>query len=72
MRYKPFGNTGMEVSELALGTWGIGGAGWDQRSEEDRLSAIRTAWGGGHPMRHGVHRRRLCPGLLGGGRHPRV
>ena len=43
MRYKPFGNTGMEVSELTLGTWGIGGAGWDQRSEEDRLSAIRTA-----------------------------
>lgn len=43
MRYKPFGNTGMNVSELSLGTWGIGGAGWDQRPEESRLDAIRTA-----------------------------
>lgn len=43
MRYKPLGNTGMKVSELALGTWGIGGAGWDQRPEESRLGAIRAA-----------------------------
>ena len=43
MRYKLFGNTGMEVSEMALGTWGIGGAGWDDRPEEMRLDAIRAA-----------------------------
>lgn len=43
MRYKPFGSTGMKVSELSLGTWGIGGAGWDRRPEESRLDAIRTA-----------------------------
>lgn len=43
MRYKPFGNTGMRVSEMALGTWGIGGAGWDQRPEQSRLDAIRAA-----------------------------
>lgn len=43
MRYAPLGNTGMLVSEMALGTWGIGGAGWDQRSEESRLDAIRAA-----------------------------
>ena len=43
MRYKQFGNTGMLVSELALGTWGIGGAGWDDRPEETRLDAIRAA-----------------------------
>lgn len=43
MRYKTLGNTGMQASEMALGTWGIGGAGWDQRSEESRLGAIRAA-----------------------------
>ena len=43
MRYKTFGNTGMRVSEMALGTWGIGGAGWDDRPEETRLDAIRAA-----------------------------
>ena len=43
MIYTPFGNTGLQVSEIALGTWGIGGAGWDENSEETRLDAIRTA-----------------------------
>lgn len=43
MRYKRFGSTGMEVSQLALGTWGIGGAGWDSYSDESRLDAIRAA-----------------------------
>ena len=43
MRYKPFGKTGMKVSEMTLGTWGIGGAGWDDYSEESRLDAIRAA-----------------------------
>ncbi|MDD3347899.1 aldo/keto reductase [Oscillibacter sp.] len=43
MRYKQFGKTGMQVSEMALGTWGIGGVGWDNNSEETRLDAIRAA-----------------------------
>ena len=43
MRYKKFGKTGMQVSEMALGTWGIGGAGWDSYAEESRLDAIRAA-----------------------------
>ncbi len=43
MRYKQFGKTGMQVSEMALGTWGIGGVGWDDNSEETRLDAIRAA-----------------------------
>ena len=43
MRYKMFGNTGLRVSEMALGTWGIGGSGWDDYSEESRLDAIRAA-----------------------------
>lgn len=43
MRYKQFGNTSMRVSEMSLGTWGIGGAGWDTYSEESRMDAIRAA-----------------------------
>lgn len=43
MRYKQFGKTGMQVSEMALGTWGIGGVGWDINSEETRLDAIHAA-----------------------------
>ena len=43
MRYKEFGNTGLRVSEMALGTWGIGGAGWDTYTDEARLAAIHAA-----------------------------
>lgn len=43
MRYTYFGNTKLLVSEIALGTWGIGGAGWDENSEETRLDAIHSA-----------------------------
>jgi aryl-alcohol dehydrogenase-like predicted oxidoreductase len=32
-----FGKTGLEISRITLGTWGIGGAGWDSYSDEDRL-----------------------------------
>ena len=32
MRYAKFGSTDMVVSEIALGTWGIGGASWDDNS----------------------------------------
>lgn len=43
MIYTPFGRTGLQVSEIALGTWGIGGAGWDENTEDTRLDAIRSA-----------------------------
>lgn len=43
MRYKELGNTGMKVSALAAGTWGIGGAGWGNISREESITAIRTA-----------------------------
>lgn len=43
MRYKAFGSTGLQISELSLGTWGIGGAGWDSYSQEVRLEAITSA-----------------------------
>lgn len=43
MRYKTFGKTGMEVSEICLGTWGMGGAGWDNYPKEQRIDAIAAA-----------------------------
>lgn len=43
MQYKEFGTTGMKVSSLCLGTWGIGGYGWDKNSDETRMAAIREA-----------------------------
>lgn len=43
MRYKEFGKTGMKVSEMALGTWGMGGAGWDRYEEDVKVDAILAA-----------------------------
>lgn len=57
MRYKEFGKTGMKVSEMALGTWGIGGAGWDDNPEETRIDAICTA------VENGVNFIDTAPGL---------
>jgi aryl-alcohol dehydrogenase-like predicted oxidoreductase len=42
MRYGPFGSTGLDVSKVAIGTWGIGGAGWGGQNEADSIAAIRT------------------------------
>jgi aryl-alcohol dehydrogenase-like predicted oxidoreductase len=38
-----FGKTEMMVTPITLGTWGIGGAGWDPNSDETRLDAIAAA-----------------------------
>ena len=43
MQYQEFGKTGLRVSKLCLGTWGIGGAGWDSYSDESRMYAIKAA-----------------------------
>ena len=43
MKYQEFGKTGWRVSKLCLGTWGIGGAGWDSYSDESRMDAIKAA-----------------------------
>lgn len=44
MKFRKFGETSLSVSELCLGTWGIGGAGWDQNPEEVKDEAIRKAY----------------------------
>jgi aryl-alcohol dehydrogenase-like predicted oxidoreductase len=42
MRYAQFGRTGLELSKIAVGTWGIGGAGWGGQLEEDSIEAIHA------------------------------
>ena len=42
MKYRPFGRTGWDVSEIGFGAWAIGGD-WGHVSEEDALSALHAA-----------------------------
>ena len=43
MRYKKFGNTDMNVSAMAVGTWAIGGDRWgDDVNDRDSIDAIRA------------------------------
>ena len=44
MRYKVFGKTGMNVSVMTLGTWGMGGVGWDNYDESTKVDAIKAAF----------------------------
>ena len=37
------GGTGLSVSPMTLGTWGIGGAGWDDYLDDVRMDAIAAA-----------------------------
>lgn len=42
MRYKTFGNTGLQVSVIGAGTWGMGGNGWDTREKADLIAALHA------------------------------
>lgn len=42
MRYKSFGNTGLKVSAIGAGTWGMGGRGWGGCDKEASISAIHA------------------------------
>lgn len=43
MNYRKLGKTGMEVSEIGYGAWGIGGKQWLGGDDETALSALRRA-----------------------------
>jgi len=43
MRYRTLGRTGLEVSELGFGAWGIGGTGWIGADDDESLRALRLA-----------------------------
>jgi aryl-alcohol dehydrogenase-like predicted oxidoreductase len=44
VRYRTLGRTGLEVSELAYGTWGIGKAMWGGADDDDSLRSLRRAF----------------------------
>lgn len=43
MEYRPLGRTGLEVSALGYGAWGIGGAGWVGAEDDESLRALKRA-----------------------------
>jgi len=47
MRYKTFGKTGLRVSAIGAGTWGMGGNGWDTRDRADLIASLHAMIDGG-------------------------
>lgn len=43
MRYRTLGRTGLSVSEIGYGAWGIGGAGWVGATEDESVRALHRA-----------------------------
>jgi aryl-alcohol dehydrogenase-like predicted oxidoreductase len=43
VKYRPLGRTGIEVSEIGYGAWGIGGAMWGGADDDESLQALHRA-----------------------------
>ena len=43
MEYRPLGRTGLTVSEIGYGAWGIGGSAWIGAAEDESVAALRRA-----------------------------
>ena len=48
MKYRRLGKTGLQVSEIGLGLWAIGGDAWGPVDDHESLSAIARAITGAH------------------------
>jgi myo-inositol catabolism protein IolS len=44
MQYRSLGKTGLQVSEVSIGLWAIGGDAWGPVEDRDSLAAIECAW----------------------------
>jgi len=47
MKTRRLGRTGIDVSEIGFGAWGLGGTMWRGVSDDDALAAVRAAVGAG-------------------------
>ena len=47
MIYRALGKTGLEVSEVSLGLWAVGGDAWGPVQDEESLAAMRSAFDAG-------------------------
>jgi aryl-alcohol dehydrogenase-like predicted oxidoreductase len=43
MNYRSLGRTGLKVSEIGFGAWGIGKSMWVGASDEESLRALRRS-----------------------------
>ncbi len=43
MEYRPLGTTGLSVSEIGYGAWGIGGSSWIGADEDESVAALHRA-----------------------------
>src|SRR5579871_4882490 len=43
MKYRAFGRTGYEISEIGYGAWGIGGSQWLGGTDDESLKSLRRA-----------------------------
>lgn len=43
MRFRPLGKTGVDVSEIGYGAWGIGGGWWTGSDDEESLRSLQRA-----------------------------
>lgn len=47
MKKRKLGKTGVEVPEIGMGCWAIGGVGYGPVSEHDAMATLEAAWDGG-------------------------
>ncbi len=47
MNGRPLGRTGLQVSEMGLGCWALGGNSYGTVRDENSLEALETAWDAG-------------------------